>query len=150
MLQFLCVSRKPNLSFRFHSGSLQTAIDECERRGIDRAAWEMVINPKPHAPLATAPDWTLYRLVKKKTYWNTAPRFNPEKEAREKEAREKKARKERLEGLRRLYSDVPLHHSVIQLVGSRPRLTLAEIAWIKETCTETIKFELDIARQNAR
>ena len=150
MLQFLCVSRKPNQSFNFQARSLDTAIDECHRRGIDRSEWEKVIKPQPHAPLAHAPEWTLYQVVKVKSYWNTIKHFCPKREAREKEAREKKARQARLDGLKRLYSDVPMRHSVIQLLGSRPRLTIAEMAWIKETDVDTIQFEIEMAYQDAR
>lgn len=85
-----------------------------------------------------------------KSYWNTIKHYCPKREAEEKEAREHEARQERLEGLKRLYSDVPLRHAVIQLLGSRPRLSYAEIAWIKETDERSIEFEVDMARQDAR
>ncbi|MDE0397283.1 MAG: hypothetical protein OXL96_05690 [Candidatus Poribacteria bacterium] len=62
-----------------------------------------------------------------------------------------KARKrERLANLRRKYHDVPLHSAVIQLFWREGNLTISDIAKILETDEDTVKFEIDIARQNAR
>ena len=62
-----------------------------------------------------------------------------------------KARKrERLDCLRRKYHDVPFHYAVMQLFWREGKLTISDIAKILETDEDTVKFEIDRARQNAR
>lgn len=61
----------------------------------------------------------------------------------------KEAKAKRFEGLKRKYSDVPLHWAVIQLYSREGKLRIRDIAKILETDEATISQELDIARQNA-
>jgi len=150
MHQFFCVSRKPNRSFHFQSVSLDAAIDACEKRGIPRTDWEQVSDPQPHAPIATAENWKLYQTEIQKSYWNTIKHFCHKKAEREREERQARKRQERFDGLRRKYQDVPLHWAVIQLFWREARLTVSDIAEILETDEDTVRFEIDIARQNAR
>ena len=64
--------------------------------------------------------------------------------------RASKARRERLDGLRRKYSDIPLNMAVIQLFWREGGLTVSDLAEVLETDEDTIMFEIDRAEQNAR
>ena len=85
-----------------------------------------------------------------KSYWNTIKHGTPAQWEAEREAKRKQQRQERFEALRRKYSDVGLHWAVIQLFWREARLTVRDIAEILETDEDTIRGEIDIARQNAR
>jgi len=63
-------------------------------------------------------------------------------------ARERK--RERMEGLKRKYHDVPFHHAVMNLFWREGRLTMDDIATILETDDDTVKWEIDKIRQDAR
>lgn len=63
---------------------------------------------------------------------------------------EREAKAERLNCLRRKYQDVPLNWAVIQLFWREGNLTIADVAKILETDEDTITWEIDRARQNAR
>lgn len=150
MHQFFCVSRKPNQSFQFQSADAQSAILECERQGIPATAWQFPGKTEKGEPIATAPNWKLYQKEIKKSYWNTIKHFCPKKAEREREERKARKRQERLDGLKRKYADIPLHWAVIQLFWREARLKVSDIAEILETDEDTVRFEIDIARQNAR
>ena len=64
--------------------------------------------------------------------------------------RRKRRKRERLENLRRKYHDVPLNLAVMQLFWREGRLTISDITQILETDEDTVKWEIDRARQNAR
>ena len=82
--------------------------------------------------------------------WSKKPDPAIDKFCKERDDAAKAKKRERLECLRRKYHDVPLHSAVIQLFWREARLTIDDIAFILETDADTVKFEIDIARQNAR
>ena len=62
----------------------------------------------------------------------------------------KAEKQNRLENLKRKYHDMPLKYAVMQLFWRERNLTIPDIAKILETDEDTVQFEIDIARQNAR
>ena len=91
-----------------------------------------------------ANPWLTRSELKQRNWFSEV--FDPEH--RDQVARERKS--ERLDGLKRKYHDVPLHWAVIQLFWREANLTIPDIALILETDEDTVTWEIDRARQNAR
>ena len=68
---------------------------------------------------------------------------------KEQQERAERQHRERLDGLRRKYHDVPLHWAVIQLIREGG-LTHQDMATVMQTDIDTIGWEVERARQNAR
>ena len=84
--------------------------------------------------------------------FNFSSKPNPAIERAAKEASEKRkaAHRERLDSLRRKYSDFPLNMAVIQLFWREGGLTVSDLARILETDEATVNSEIDRAELNAR
>ena len=73
-----------------------------------------------------------------------------DKWCKERDEKAKAKKRERLDCLRRKYHDVPFHLAVMQLFWRERNLTIDDIAVILETDYDTVNWEVDRARQNAR
>ena len=82
--------------------------------------------------------------------FSTQPDPAVEKWCKERDEKAKAEKRERLACLRRKYHDVPLRHAVMNLFWREANLTIPDIAEILETDEDTVKFEIDIIRQDAR
>ena len=82
--------------------------------------------------------------------WSKKPDPAIDKACKERDDKAKAEKRERLECLRRKYHDVPFHYAVLQLFWREGNLTISDIAKILETDEDTVKFEVDIIRQNAQ
>lgn len=81
--------------------------------------------------------------------WSKKPDPVIDRLCKERDEKAKAKQQERLDCLRRKYHDIPLRYAVMQLFWRERNLTVSDIASILETDEDTVRWEIDRARQNA-
>lgn len=82
--------------------------------------------------------------------WSKKPDPAIDKACKRRDDAAKARKNKRMEDLKRKYHDVPFHHAVLLLFWREGRLTIDDIAKILETDSDTVRFEVDKIRQDAR